>query len=164
MAPPWFKLTDRLPLYAPHHIAVNFSKGVDDDPTLDDLKLPPAYFTDGEWFQPRRLLWIITVQANHASSRFSSAIFQVSTGADQVEYAVHETCLRKSPVFAKMCDPGFKEALEKRITLPAERPTHLRAIVEFLYTDDFWTGGNSQNNSSSLSRTLQLAHLHVSAT
>lgn len=160
----WFNFADRLPLYAPHYIAVNFSKGVDDDPTLDDLNLPPAYSTDGQWVQPRRLLWIITGQANHASSRFSSAIFQVSTGAGQVEYAVDETCLRNSPVFAKMCDPGFKEALEKRITSPAERPSHLRAIVEYLYTDDFWTRGNPQDNSSTTSRALELAHLYVSAT
>ncbi|KAL8758036.1 MAG: hypothetical protein Q9199_001766 [Rusavskia elegans] len=124
MAPPLFNLTDRLPLYTPYYIAVNFSKSVDDYPTLDGLKLPPVYFTHGD--------------------RFSSAIFQVSTVAGQVAYAVHKTCLRKSPVFAKMCHLGFKEAVEKRITLPA-KPL------------------NSQNNSSSTNRALELGHLYVSA-
>ncbi|KAL8905990.1 MAG: hypothetical protein Q9171_006454 [Xanthocarpia ochracea] len=130
-------------LYAPNNIAANLSKLIDDHPAREDLD-PQAHLPmDGD--------------------RFSSTIFQVSTGAGQTEYAVHETCLRKSPVFARMCNTGFREALEKRITLPEERPNLLGAIIEYLYTDDFWTRGHGQTDLSKRDKAFELAHLYVSA-
>ena len=62
-----------------------------------------------------------------------------------------------------MCNTGFKEALEKRITLPEERPSLLGAIIEYLYTDDFWTEGHGQVDLSKRDKAFGLAHLYVSA-
>ncbi|KAL8917672.1 MAG: hypothetical protein Q9172_005735 [Xanthocarpia lactea] len=130
-------------LYAPNDIAANLSILIDDHPARHDLD-PQAHLPmDGD--------------------RFSSTIFQVSTGAGQKEYAVHETCLRNSPVFARMCNIGFKEALEKRITLPEEQPRLLGPIIEYLYTDDFWTEGHGPIDLSKRDKAFELAHLYVSA-
>ncbi|KAL8787225.1 MAG: hypothetical protein Q9213_002336 [Squamulea squamosa] len=130
-------------IYAPSDIAVNISHFIDDHPADDDHGSQAYQAMDG--------------------NRFSSAIFQISTGAGQIEYAVHETCLRKSPVFARMCTPGFKEAHEKRITLPEESPSVLAAIVEYLYTDNFWANGHPHTNPSTQNKAWKLAHLYVSA-
>ncbi|KAL8855313.1 MAG: hypothetical protein Q9178_008027 [Gyalolechia marmorata] len=62
-----------------------------------------------------------------------------------------------------MCNPGFKEALEKRITLPEERPSLLGPIIEYLYTDDFWTEGHGPIDLSKRDKAFELAHLYVSA-
>ena len=62
-----------------------------------------------------------------------------------------------------MCTLGFKEALEKRITLPEEQPSHLEAIIEYLYTDDFGGLGNPQFEMGDTDKAVELAHLYVSA-
>ncbi|KAL8648138.1 MAG: hypothetical protein Q9226_006123 [Calogaya cf. arnoldii] len=104
----------------------------------------------------------ITGRAHYVCGRFSTAIFRVIVGAGQVEYLVHETYLCKSPVFARM-QSRFKEALEKRITLPEEQPSHLEAIIGYLYTDDFGGRGNPQPEMDDTDKAVELAHLYVSA-
>ena len=63
-------------------------------------------------------------------------IFTVTAGLGETEYSVHQSCLEKSPVLAQMCQGGSKEACEGRITFLADKPSHVAAIVEYLYYDD----------------------------
>ncbi|KAL8649349.1 MAG: hypothetical protein Q9210_004458 [Variospora velana] len=95
--------------------------------------------------------------------RFDSKIFIISVGEEKKEYAVHEAVLKKSPVFAAMCKGQFKEAHERRITLPVDNPQDVAAIVEYMYMDNFTTIGNPNAGSDHQTCALQLASLYMVA-
>ncbi|KAL8675679.1 MAG: hypothetical protein Q9186_007678 [Xanthomendoza sp. 1 TL-2023] len=56
-----------------------------------------------------------------------------------------------------------KEALEKRITLPAEQPVLLGAIGEYLYTGNFWIKDDLYVYASRQDKALKLASLYITA-
>ncbi|KAL8959574.1 MAG: hypothetical protein Q9193_003587 [Seirophora villosa] len=93
----------------------------------------------------------------------SSKIYIISVGQNNKEYAVHESVLRKSPVFAAMCEGQFKEAYERRILLPADNPQDIAAIVEYLYTNDFATIGNPNAGLDCQTCAAQLKSLYGTA-
>lgn len=95
--------------------------------------------------------------------RFKSKTFIISVGQANKEYVVHESVLMKSPVFAAMCEGEFKEAYERRISLPADDPKDLAAIVEYLYMDNFSTVGNPEAGLDRKACALELASLYVTA-
>ncbi|KAL8965580.1 MAG: hypothetical protein Q9197_006451 [Variospora fuerteventurae] len=67
------------------------------------------------------------------SERFDSKIFIISVGEENKEYAVHESVLRKPPIFAAMCEGQFKKAFERRISLPVDNnPQDIAAVVEHM--------------------------------
>ncbi|KAI4114797.1 MAG: hypothetical protein LQ338_007953 [Usnochroma carphineum] len=121
---------------------------------------------DSEMRQDRVAATATNAQKNNQfkdGERFVSKIFIISVGQSGEDYAVHESVLRQSPVFAAMCHGHFKEAHERRILLPADDPKDLAAIVEYLYVGDFKTVGNPNAGPSRQDCAFELASLYVTA-
>ncbi|KAL8699740.1 MAG: hypothetical protein Q9201_005823 [Fulgogasparrea decipioides] len=95
--------------------------------------------------------------------RFTSRLFIVSVGPDEIEYTIHEDCLKKSPVFARMCEGDFKEAHQQRINLPEDDPIQVGSIIEYLYTNAIWPGWECDHNTDMNETGTRLAHLYVAA-
>lgn len=96
-------------------------------------------------------------------SRLLSPIFLVGAGPDQNQYAVHEDILKQSKVLGRMCEGDFKEAHERRITLPDDDPIDVGILVEYLYTNNFWSNGNPNPDVSNQDSALHLARLYILA-
>ncbi|KAL9583196.1 MAG: hypothetical protein Q9212_002846 [Teloschistes hypoglaucus] len=64
----------------------------------------------------------------------SSRLFTISVGPEKREFTIAENLLRKSPVFARMCDGDFKESHEGRINLPEDNPDYIENIIIYLNT------------------------------
>lgn len=62
-----------------------------------------------------------------------------------------------------MCEGDFKEAHERRITLPDDDPIDVGILVEYLYTNNFWAKGNPQAGVSKHDSAVKLAHLYILA-
>ncbi|KAL8686408.1 MAG: hypothetical protein Q9218_007128, partial [Villophora microphyllina] len=69
-----------------------------------------------------------------AASRPFSRVFTVTAGPAKQEFTIAENLLKKSPVFARICDSGFKESHKQRINLPEDDPVHIKHIIKFLET------------------------------
>lgn len=80
---------------------------------------------------------------------------------------MHSSVLRTSPVFARMCEGDFKEAHERRISLPEDSSQDFDAIVEYLYTGNFLTTGNPHpphgQQKGRETCALELASVYVTA-
>ncbi|KAL8908327.1 MAG: hypothetical protein Q9207_000855 [Kuettlingeria erythrocarpa] len=95
--------------------------------------------------------------------RLVSPIFIVSAGPNDKQYAVHEDILKQSRVLGRMCEGDFKEAHERRITLPDDDPIDVGILVEYLYMKHFSTGENPGGDVSKQDSALRLAHLYILA-
>lgn len=58
-------------------------------------------------------------------------------GEDRVQFYVHKDTLCQLPFFQAALSGGFKEAAEQAITLPEDNPSHMSALIEFLYTKNY---------------------------
>ncbi|KAL8922448.1 MAG: hypothetical protein Q9208_005170 [Pyrenodesmia sp. 3 TL-2023] len=96
-------------------------------------------------------------------ARLTSSIFIVTAGTNHEQYAVHEDILKQSKVLGRMCDGNFKEAHERRITLPDDDPIDIGILVEYLYMKTFWTSGNPDGDASKQDSAVRLAHLYLLA-
>ncbi|KAL8724972.1 MAG: hypothetical protein Q9181_006592, partial [Wetmoreana brouardii] len=97
---------------------------------------------------------------------FNSRLFTVTAGPKCREWVVHEDCLKKSRVFARMCESNFKEAHQRRIDLPEDDPVHIGFIIEYLYTGNIWPKRDRSNNSDADNNNkagTMLVHLYLAA-
>ena len=62
-----------------------------------------------------------------------------------------------------MCQRGFKEGCEERISLPSDTPGQIAAIIEYLYHNDFWPRRNLKLQEDRRPFTLELGDLYVVA-
>lgn len=95
--------------------------------------------------------------------RLTSSIFIVTAGANHEQYAVHEDILKQSKILGRMCEGDFKEAYERRITLPDDDPIDVGILIEYLYMKTFWTSGNPDCDVSKQDSAVRLAHLYLLA-
>lgn len=58
-------------------------------------------------------------------------------GEDRVQFHVHKDTLCQLPFFEAALSGGFKEAADQAITLPDDYPSHVSALLEFLYTGSY---------------------------
>lgn len=58
-------------------------------------------------------------------------------GEDRVQFYAHKDTLCQLPFFQAALSGGFKEASEQVITLPEDKPSHVSALIEFLYTGNY---------------------------
>ncbi|KAL8754671.1 MAG: hypothetical protein Q9184_005039 [Pyrenodesmia sp. 2 TL-2023] len=99
--------------------------------------------------------------------RFTGPTFTILAGPSQKEFSVHSSVLGTSPVFARICEGEFKEAHERRISLPEDSSQDFDAIVEYLYTGNFLTVGNPHpldgQQKDRETCALELASVYVTA-
>lgn len=58
-------------------------------------------------------------------------------GEDRVLFYVHKDTLCQLPFFKAALSGGFKEASGQVISLPEDNPSHVSALIEFLYTGNY---------------------------
>lgn len=58
-------------------------------------------------------------------------------GEDRVQFFVHKDTLCQLAFFKAALSGGFKEASEQLISLPEDNPSHVSALIEFLYTGNY---------------------------
>ncbi|KAL8711747.1 MAG: hypothetical protein Q9220_003918 [cf. Caloplaca sp. 1 TL-2023] len=110
-------------------------------------------------------------QPNAAGSSFGfESIFTIAVGPQHQVFLVHEFCLRKSPVFACMCNGNFIETSQRHITFPEDDPARFATMVDFLYTGQIWSNGFFIGVETSETKALtdldiltELAHLYIMA-
>lgn len=73
------------------------------------------------------------------SRHFNSPIFTLEVGKAPftTKFLVHEAVQSRSPVFAAMCKPPFREAEDKCIRLPEEHVGPIGRLVGYLYTSKY---------------------------
>ncbi|KAL8822897.1 MAG: hypothetical protein Q9191_006379, partial [Dirinaria sp. TL-2023a] len=70
---------------------------------------------------------------------YSSGIFTVIAGQTKERFLVHEAVLAQSPVFHAMTTLPVKEKEERTIQLPVDEASHIRCMIAWLYTKNFYT-------------------------
>lgn len=66
-----------------------------------------------------------------------SPVIEILVGPDAVVFHAYETTLCRIPFFRAALQGEFKEATEKKITLPEEKPEIFSALLEHLYTGNY---------------------------
>lgn len=72
-----------------------------------------------------------------ACSHLMSPIATLRVGEGKVQFHAHEDTLCKLPFFNAALQGMFKEATEKTISMPVDDPTHVSALLEFLYMGSY---------------------------
>lgn len=66
-----------------------------------------------------------------------SPIVTLVVGEEAVEFHACESILCSLPFFRAAFQGGFREAAEKKITMPEDEPETLAALIEFLYNGNY---------------------------
>lgn len=66
-----------------------------------------------------------------------SPIVTIFVGPDSVEFHAYQDTLCRLPFFRAALQGEFREASEKKITMPEDEPEIISALIEFLYTGSY---------------------------
>lgn len=66
-----------------------------------------------------------------------SPVVTLLVGTDNIEFHAYEATLCRVPFFRAALQGEFKEAIEKKITLPEDEPEIFSALIEHLYTGTY---------------------------
>lgn len=58
-------------------------------------------------------------------------------GEDRVQFYIHKDTLCQLPFFEAALSGGFKEGSDQVVSLPEDNPSHVSAMIEFLYTGNY---------------------------
>ncbi|KAL9598281.1 MAG: hypothetical protein Q9219_004582 [cf. Caloplaca sp. 3 TL-2023] len=94
---------------------------------------------------------------------FSSPIFTLVVGPEEVDFTVHASFLSISPVFKCMCHGLFKESEDRLIELPEDKPPVIRAIISYLYSGSFLDFGTMESGGGSANAQDQLSDMYITA-
>lgn len=64
-------------------------------------------------------------------------VITLSVGEDRVQFRAHQDTLCQLPFFKAALLGGFKEASEQAINMPEDDPSHISALIEFMYTGNY---------------------------
>lgn len=109
-------------------------------PTIDALSTIGASITRSKYSRYARSAPVPEVRGDlicGARSHLMSPIATLCVGQERVQFHAHEDTLCKLPFFKAALQGLFKEASEKAISMPEDDPSHVSALIEFLYTGNY---------------------------